>query len=97
MFTILVSVATGLLFAWTPVFAMSQISPVSGLSGTTQSLTSGGTRLQGLLITAKVALALVLLTGAGLMVKSLWLLQSYPPGFSPERTYTMRILVWSAL
>jgi predicted permease len=91
VFTILISVATGMLFAWAPVFATSQISPVRGLSGTTQWLTGAGTRLQGLLITAEVALALVLLTGAGLMVKSLWRLQSYPPGFSPERTYTMRI------
>ena len=90
-FTMLISLATAMIFAWAPLFATSEISPLAVLSGTTQTLTGGATRLQGLLITAEVALALVLLTGAGLMVKSLWRLQTYPPGFSPERTYTMRI------
>jgi predicted permease len=38
-----------------------------------------------------VALAMLLLTAAGLMVKSLWRLQAYPAGFSPQESYTMRV------
>ena len=43
------------------------------------------------MISLEVALALLLLTAAGLMVKSLWQLQSPPAGFRPHGTYTMRI------
>jgi putative ABC transport system permease protein len=90
-FTLLISVATGLVFSWAPMFGTSRLSVLTTLSGTTHSITPGGTRLQGLLISVEVALAVVLLTGAGLMVKSLWRLHSYPAGFSPQGTYTMRI------
>ena len=41
-------------------------------------------RLRTLLVAGELAVALVLLTGAGLMVKSLWHMNARPPGFHPE-------------
>ncbi len=91
VFTLSMSLATAVLFAWAPIFETSRATLVSTLGGTTPSATSGRTRTQGLLISLEVALALLLLTAAGLMVKSLWQLQSPSAGFRPHGTYTMRI------
>jgi hypothetical protein len=67
------------------------VSLLSTLAGTTPTATAGSVRTQGLLISLEVALAVLLLTAAGLMVKSLWQLQVYPDGFTPQGTYTMRV------
>ena len=90
-FTLSLSLATAVLFAWAPIVETSRATLGSTLGGTTPSATSGRTRTQGLLISLEVALALLLLTAAGLMVKSLWQLQSPSAGFRPHGTYTMRI------
>jgi putative ABC transport system permease protein len=90
-FTLIVSIVTAVLFAWAPVFETSRASLLSTLAGTTPTATTGSVRTQGLLISLEVALAVLLLTAAGLMVKSLWQLQLYPEGFTPEGTYTMRV------
>jgi putative ABC transport system permease protein len=90
-FTLLISLSTAVLFAWAPVFETSRVSLLSTLGGTTPTATAGGARTQGLLISLEVALAVILLTAAGLMVKSLWQLQLYPAGFTPHGTYTMRV------
>jgi putative ABC transport system permease protein len=90
-FTFCVSIVTAVLFAWAPVFETSRVSLLSTLGGTTPAATAGSVRTQGLLISFEVALAVLLLTGAGLMIKSLWNLQLYPEGFSPRGTYTMRV------
>jgi putative ABC transport system permease protein len=90
-FTLFISISTAVLFAWAPVFETSRVSLLTTLGGTAPTVTASGTRTQGLLITLEVALALLLLTAAGLMVKSLWQLQLYPAAFTPRGTYTMRV------
>jgi putative ABC transport system permease protein len=90
-FTLFISIVTAVLFAWAPVFETSRVSLVSTLAGTTSTATAGSVRTQGLLISLEVALAVLLLTAAGLMIKSLWQLQLYPERFTPRGTYTMRV------
>src|SRR4029450_11104594 len=63
----------------------------TALGGTAPSATTSRIRVQGLLIGVEVALAVVRLTAAVLMFKSLWRLQSHPEGFTPQGAYTMRI------
>jgi putative ABC transport system permease protein len=91
IFTLVISLVTAVLFTWAPVFETSRISLLQTLCGTTSTATGGRVRTQGLLISVEVALAVLLLTAAGLMVKSLWRLQLYPDGFTPQGTYTMRV------
>jgi predicted permease len=52
---------------------------------------SGGRRTRDVLVAAEVALSLMLLIGAGLMVRSLWALRGVDPGFVPANAVTMRI------
>ncbi|HTS29230.1 MAG TPA: ABC transporter permease [Bryobacteraceae bacterium] len=48
-------------------------------------------RGKGILVAAELGLAIVLLAGAGLMLKSLWQMNRRPPGFAPENILAMRI------
>jgi HAMP domain-containing protein len=48
-------------------------------------------RMRGLLVAAELALAIVLLTGAGLMLKSFWRMNARPPGFKPEDILVMSV------
>jgi hypothetical protein len=48
-------------------------------------------RTASVLVAAEVALALVLLIGAGLMLKTVWLMNQHPSGFEPHRVLTARL------
>ncbi len=60
-----------------------------GLGKTDSS--SGGKATRSLLVVAEVALSLVLLVGAGLMIRTLWALHQVDPGFEPSQVITMKI------
>jgi putative ABC transport system permease protein len=90
-FALVATLSTALIFAWAPVVETARTDPSTTLGSSTPSATPRGTRTQGLLISLEVALAVVLLTAAGLMLKSLWRMQTYGAGVSPQGTYTMRI------
>jgi putative ABC transport system permease protein len=54
-------------------------------SGRSASSSPGHLRTRRVLVAMELALAVVLLTGAGLMIKSFWRMHEHPPGFYPER------------
>ncbi|MBV8829513.1 MAG: ABC transporter permease [Acidobacteriaceae bacterium] len=85
-FTLLVSVFTSLLFGFLPAWRGTRVDS-SALAETTRTVGVGGSRsrLGKMLIVSQVALSLVLLTGAGLLVRTLENLENFYPGFDKER------------
>jgi putative ABC transport system permease protein len=81
-FTLIVSLIAGLLFGLAPVWYASRADLRAGLQERSRagSETAGGRRLRHALVVAEMALALMLLTGAGLLMNSFWRLLRLDPG-----------------
>src|SRR5262245_6233450 len=92
-FTFAVTLVTCLLFGLVPAWQLARTDLNESLkeSGGKGIESSGSHRLRGLLVVGEIALALILLVGAGLMVKSLYRLQQVEPGFDPAHALTMRL------
>ena len=92
LFTIAVSVTTGILFGILPALRISRLNLVGSLKqgGGQSGVGSGGQRLRDMLVVAEVALAIVLLTGASLMIRSFENLTHLDPGFRPDHVLVMR-------
>jgi predicted permease len=89
LFTLGLTILTGILFGLAPALQAGQINlnellKEGGRSGVGQRQR----RLRDGLVVVEVALALVLLIGAGLLIRSFWKLQQADPGFNPERVLT---------
>lgn len=92
-FALAIAVATSLIFGLAPVVRLLHVDLVDSLKEGSQSTTAGTSRhrARGLIVAAEVAMAVVLLTGAGLMVRTLWALHHVDLGFEPDHVATMRI------
>jgi putative ABC transport system permease protein len=92
-FTSALTLIAGLLFGTLPALRASQTSLTETLKAGARSL--GGSfsshRLRATLVVSQVALTVILLTGAGLLIKSFVRLQQTPLGFRPEHILTARI------
>jgi predicted permease len=88
-FTLLLSVGSGLLFGLAPAIHASG----EALTEQLKAAISPRRRftMSGFLVVSEVALSLVLLIGAGLLLKSFLLLRSVPPGFRPAQLLTFRV------
>ena len=97
-FTLILAVVTTLLFGLAPALRTLKVNLVESLREGGQNATIGGRRqrLRGILVTVEVALAVVLVMGAGLMVRSLVALGDVDLGFNPERVLTMSVSVPAA-
>jgi putative ABC transport system permease protein len=95
LFTLVVSVGTGLAFGLFPALSFRQDSKHNLASALkeegSRSTSHGKNRIRGLLVVAQVAISFTLLIAAGLMLRSLINLQQVQGGFNPERVLVMRL------
>jgi len=95
-FTFGVAILTGIIFGMAPAVRVARVDLNTSLkSGGRSSQTEGGFNaarhgLRSLLVVAELALSMVLLIGAGLLIRSFMRLASVPPGFNPEHVISMR-------
>jgi putative ABC transport system permease protein len=90
-FALALGAVTGVLFGIVPALQATGIKVRQGLGQSGPTLTARRERLRGALVIAEIALALVLLTGAGLMLKSFVLMRSVDPGFRTRNILTMTV------
>ena len=92
-FTFGVSLLTGIIFGLAPALQASRPdlneTLKEGMRGATGS--AGHRRMRSLLVVSEIALSLVLLVGAGLLMRSFLKLQAVAPGFNPNNMLTMRV------
>jgi putative ABC transport system permease protein len=93
LFTLLISLATGILFGIAPALQSSNKVLTDNLRDGRRGATSGAMhqRILNALVAAEVALAVVLLAGAGLMVRSFVSISGVSPGFKPKGVMTIGI------
>jgi predicted permease len=99
LFTFAVSILTGIVFGLAPALRVRRVDLNTALkAGGRSGQTDGGLGpsrhgLRGLLVVAEVALSLMLLVGAGLLIRSFAVLSNVPPGFDANNVLSMRIML----
>ena len=99
VFTLGVSLATGILFGIAPLWRALKLDVNTSLkAGGRSGRADGGLYLRrhsmrGLLVVSELTFSLMLLIGAGLLIRSFVRLQSVPPGFTTDRVLTMQVAV----
>jgi putative ABC transport system permease protein len=94
VFTLAASMLTGALCGLLPALQLSRSNPGDALKDGDRGGSSGrGARTRYALVVAEVALSLMLLASAGLLIRTLGVLERVSPGFRPERAITMQLLL----
>jgi len=91
IFTAVISLVTGILFGLSPLFTTSFENAGESLKQNNRFASGIQTRLRSGLAVAQIAIAIILLIGAGLTVKSFWALMHVAPGFRSENILTARL------
>ena len=91
IFTAAISLLTGILFGLVPLFATCREKAGESLKQNNRFASGIQTRLRSGLAVAQIAIAIILLIGAGLMVKSFWALLHVAPGFRSDSILTARL------
>jgi putative ABC transport system permease protein len=92
-FTMLLSIAAGVLAGLVPSLRFSRVDVNEVLKQGTRGTSDSGGQTRNLLVVCEVALSLVLLIGAGLMMRTLWRLRNVRPGFDSSNVLTMNVAV----
>lgn len=90
-FTALVCLLTTIAFGLIPALEASRRDSYDLLKEGSKNIAGGNRRLRDAFVIAEIAIALVLLVGAGLLIKSFIKLQSVDPGFNSQNVMTMRV------
>jgi len=93
LFAALVSIVTGVFFGVIPAWRMSRLDPSLALREGTRTMTTGRKqhRMHNILVVAETAIGLVLLIGAGLLIRSFVRVMNVDPGFDPHNVLTASI------
>ena len=91
VFTFGAALLTSFLFGGLPALQSRRVDLRSSMSAGTRSIAGGSNRLRQLLIGGEVALTVVLVAGAGLVVRSLIYLETLPPGFDSTNVMTAKV------
>ncbi|HEX8137724.1 MAG TPA: ABC transporter permease [Pyrinomonadaceae bacterium] len=96
-FTAAVTLLTGLVFGLAPALFATRTDLNESIRESSSQTTTGArrNRVRHLLVVSELALATMLLLGAGLMLKSFWLLRGVDPGFRPENVLTVQVSLQS--
>ncbi|MGH9816009.1 MAG: ADOP family duplicated permease [Candidatus Acidiferrales bacterium] len=92
-FAVAISLAAGILFGLFPALRAARPEWAASLKSGAQTTAPPHTRTRGALVVAQLSLSLVLLAGAGLMLRTLWTLLSTPPGFDPRNVLVADLLL----
>jgi putative ABC transport system permease protein len=92
-FVLIVSILSAILFGLIPALKASRSDPHESLRSGGRGVAGGQrlTRTRSLLIVVEFAMAVILLAGAGLLMRSFVAVQAVDPGFRPEHVITMRV------
>jgi putative ABC transport system permease protein len=91
VFGFAVAAAVGLATGVVPALQVSSVAPGDGVQRTSSRVGGGHQTARRVLVVAEIALAIVLLVGAGLLLRSLMRLFSVSPGFASPHVLTMRV------
>ena len=93
IFTLALSLLAGVILSLVPAWKATRVDLNEQLkeNGRGASGSAGQSRVRNVLVISEIAVSLVLLIGAGLLVKSFGRLQAVNPGFSPENVLTVRL------
>jgi predicted permease len=91
VFTLLVAVTTGLVFGLAPALHVSKTNLSESLQERSQDSAGGQHRLRAALVVAETAIGLILLVGAGLLIRSFYGLLHANPGFDSHNVLTLRV------
>ena len=92
LFSLIAAMLTAVLFGVAPALHAARNDPQTGLRiGAGRNMSAADSKASAFLVIAEFAIAIVLTTSAGLLLRSLWQAESVDLGFEPQRVLTMRL------